>query len=152
MDNRWSTWVFPLSIKAIWLVLCRLEIHKGFPPSPWGHPTRKLKWVKGAPLILGETSYPSIKILMEIHSTTLYRKATATTCNPCTPWGTKWWEEHRAPQVIRHHHGLSQGHLAIFLFGQHWIFPTYTNWQTTPSMTTYNGHRSRIKYQRTFQS
>jgi len=38
---------------------------------------------------MGAIPYPSIKILMEIHSTTPYRKATATQRNPCTLWGTR---------------------------------------------------------------
>ena len=107
---------------------------------------------QGGTVYTGGNFIPSIKILMEIHSTTPYHKATATPCNPCTIWGIRRWEEHRAPQVICHHHGSSQGHPTICLFWQSWIFPNYKSWQMTPSSTNYNGFRSRIKYRRTFQS
>ena len=139
----------PYVIKDKWLVLRWAGIFYEVPTNPWGHPTHKFKWVKGALLIPGEILYPIIKILMEIHSTTPYFKEIATPHNPCIILGAKQWEEHKAPQAICHHRGSSRGHQTLCLSWQHLIYLTYTSWQMTPSITTYNGRRSHIWYQRT---
>ena len=141
-----------MSIKDKWLVLWHAGILKEVPTNPWGYPIQKFKWVKGALLILGEILYPSIKIPIEIHTTTPYLKEIAIPHSPCIILGLKWWEEHKAPQVRCHHLGLSWGHHTLYLSWQCWIYLTCANLQMTLSSITYNGFWSHIRYQWTYPS
>ena len=85
-----------------------------FVGNPQGIPTQSMgASYSQAQMSHGGTTYTGGHFIPQYqnpYGNTLYNTILESNCytfSPCTPWGTKRWEEHRAPQVIRHHHGPS---------------------------------------------